>query len=110
MGGDLSVSDHSRQKRQRYPIEVWETANGSVFAIVSDVRGNTSLMNASERIAAAVRGEWKHVTAIIEHWPGGIGPEGNQRFVWGSETGGYTALDAEVLAADYGLVLPPPPQ
>lgn len=103
--GDLSVPDHGGRSRQRYPVEVWEVANGAVFAIVSDVRGNTSLMNASERIAAEVRRRWTNVSRIIEHWPGGVGHL-DEKFVWGSETGGNTPLDAAELAADYGLVLP----
>lgn len=103
--GDLAVQKGPGDKRQRYPIEIWEVANGSKYAIVTDVRGNTSLMNSSESIAEVIRGRWTGITAIIEHWPGGIGPDG-ATFVISSETGGNFPLDLTEMAQVQGLVLP----
>lgn len=71
--GDLRVP-HGAQSSvpARYPVEVWEVANGDVYAVVTDVYGNTSLANASERIAAAIRAQWTDVRAIYEYWPDGF--------------------------------------
>ncbi|MCK0441086.1 hypothetical protein MUG78_16930 [Gordonia alkaliphila] len=101
---DLSVPiGGPNGRRQRYPIEIWEVANGRVYALITDVRGNASLLNAQEDIAAAVRAQWPAVDMIIEYWPDGV--IGGETCVQSSENGGHLAAPRDDLAQQ-GLFLP----
>ncbi|NKR23407.1 hypothetical protein GS896_25515 [Rhodococcus hoagii] len=84
-----------------YPLEVWTTRRGFV-AIVTDVPDNTSLMNANEKIAAAVWDRWPGAR-IIENWPGKTA-DGLQFFDT-SGTGGHARVDTDSLS-EAGLKLP----
>jgi hypothetical protein len=86
---------------QRYPVEAWSLAAGELVVIVTDVYGNTSLMNASERIGVAVENRWPGAR-IVECWPGDASfgaPGRGGRYVWSSRDGGNWPVDLDELAA-----------
>lgn len=87
----------------RYPVEVWEVANGDVYAVVTGVYANTSLANASERIADAIRAQWTDVRAIYEYWPDGFFGDA---YRLSAEDGGSYEVDLTSLARQ-GFVLRP---
>lgn len=91
---------------QRYRCEGWQLTNGDTVVIVTD-NGGTSLMNASEKIAAMLRERWEvNVLTIIEDWIEPYFPgEPLTRFRVSDEHGGNTSVDYDKLEA-CGLVLP----
>ncbi|SEF10591.1 hypothetical protein SAMN04489740_4008 [Arthrobacter alpinus] len=70
-------------------MEVWELAASDKYAIASEVFGNTSLMNDSEKFASAIRSQWD-MEGVIEHWLDGFRGE---TFVQGAEVEGHGSLD-----------------
>ena len=85
---------------QRYPLEIYRLANGTRIAIVGDVYANTSLMNASERIMAAVQ-RLVPGAEVLELWRNGSisGTPGKRgRYAWSTGTGGNLPADLDQLA------------
>jgi hypothetical protein len=99
----LSVPIRAGHSRAHdYPIEVFELADGELIVIVQDVWENTSLMNASERIMAAVRKDWGAKARVLEKWlpQSGVGTPGRDgKYAWSSGTGGNLPADLDDLAA-----------
>ncbi len=52
---------------QEYPFKAFRTAEGDVVAVVTEMRENASLMNASERIFRVVQERFPGAQ-VIEHW------------------------------------------
>ena len=63
----LRVQVYGRE--QRYPLEVWRVSGGYSYAIVTQVDTNTSLVNAQEKVIAAIKEAWGESTVVIEFWP-----------------------------------------
>lgn len=99
----LSVPVRAGSSRAHdYPIQVFDLADGERIVIVQDVWENTSLMNASERIMAAVRHDWGQKARVLEKWltQSGVGTPGRDgKYAWSSGTGGNLPADLDDLAA-----------
>ena len=89
---------------QGYLTEAWQLTNGSKVVIVTD-NGGTSLMNASEKIAAMIDERWggPYNLTIIEEWDPPA--SGGKRFVESARNGGHWQVDRDSLAKK-GIVLP----
>lgn len=98
----LLVPDYpGATKGQKYPVKVWDLADGDRVAIVSDVWGNTSLMNASERIWRTIHERWPN-SHVLERWPADDTitgtPGAGGRYAWSTGNGGNIAADLDDLA------------
>ncbi|WP_280404428.1 hypothetical protein [Nocardia brasiliensis] len=94
-GQELVVVDFSGRQTRSYPVEVWRLSDGRRIAVVSETFSAASLMNAAERIMAAVHRQWPNAL-ILEHWlpsstHGTVGKHGG--YCWSSGTGGYRPAD-----------------
>ncbi|MGY4102050.1 hypothetical protein ACW2Q0_21240 [Nocardia sp. R16R-3T] len=94
-GQELAVANFSGRRTHSYPIEVWQLSDGRRVAIVSETFSAASLMNAAERIMAAVHRQWPNAL-ILEHWlsdstHGTAGRHGG--YCWSSGIGGYRPAD-----------------
>lgn len=109
LGIDHIVPDTGHVPHQRYRTEAWQLNNGDRVVIVS-ANGGTSLMNASEEIAAAVDLRWGEKTTgpavtIIEDWATPGGYAGIARFRVSNREGGSSTFNHDEWDAA-GLVLP----
>lgn len=92
--------------KQRYRTEAWRTSRGELVVIVTD-NGGTSLMNASEKIAAAIKERWAsegEPVTIIEDWAERP-PFSPGRFVESHQNGGHSNIDLAEWKA-IGIPLP----
>ena len=98
-GGPVDNPDLCKQI-QRYPLEVYRLTNGDQVAIVGDVYTNTSLMNASERVMAAVQrvAPGAHVLELWRHGSISGTPGKRGRYAWSSGTGGNIPAKLDHLA------------
>lgn len=81
--------------KQRYRTEAWRLTNGELVVIVTD-NGGTSLMNASEKIAAAIKKHWAErgePVTIVEDWTAERPFLDEDRFRISAENGGNWPLD-----------------
>lgn len=96
----LDVPDYPEApKSQRYPVQVWRLADGDLVAVVSDVWGNTSLMNASERIMRTVQGRWPG-SHLLERWTADSAhgaPDDGENYAWSTGNGGNVPADLDDL-------------
>lgn len=110
LGVDHIEPDLQMFPNQRYRTEAWRLSNGELVVIVSD-NGGTSLMNASEAIAAAVDARWYESPGtpaiIVEDWSEQKPFSDNQRFVISTQNGGNRTFDFNEWDS-LGLALPRP--
>lgn len=91
------ITPKNMHGEQRYRTEAWRLNNGELVVIVSD-NGGTSLMNASETIAAAIKEQWAvrgEPVTIVEDWAPESLSSGQDRFCISSQNGGNWPLDRE---------------
>lgn len=101
----LEIDFHG--KIQRYPLEVWRTCNGEVYAVVTETGVGRSLANAQESVVTAIYKTWGIETTVIEYWPTRFADMHYYRVVHAQSGGGGLAPNWSRLDA-VGLYLKPP--